>query len=107
MAMDGPPFDATSDGIRLRVRLTPRGGREAVDGLRQLPDGRWVVALRVMAPPVEGAANDAVVAFVAKALGLPKSRLTIAAGQSSRLKSIQIEGEPGDLAARVTAWVGR
>jgi len=104
---DGAPHDIVPDGIRLRVRLTPRGGREGLDGVAQVADGRWALKLRVSAPPVDGAANAAVIAFAAKGLGLAKSRLDIVAGQTSRLKSIHIAGDPADLEARLAAWMAK
>ena len=101
------PYDVAPGGVRLRVRLTPRGGREGLDGVVQLADGRWALKLRVSAPPVDGAANAAVIAFAAKGLGLAKSHLEIVAGQTSRLKSLRIEGDPADLVARLSAWMTR
>lgn len=86
--------------MRLAVRLTPRGGRDAVEGWASGPDGRPYLKARVAAPPVEGEANAALTALLAKALGAPKSAVRIAAGQSGRLKSVEIEGiEAADLAA--------
>jgi uncharacterized protein YggU (UPF0235/DUF167 family) len=99
-------FDVTPDGVRLRVRLTPGAGRAAIDGVAQLPDGRWVLRLRVAAKPVEGAANAAVIALLADALRRPKTSLRIAAGLSSRLKSIEIDGDAADLSARINACAG-
>jgi uncharacterized protein YggU (UPF0235/DUF167 family) len=81
-----------ASNLRLAVRLTPRGGREAIDGWAVDGDGRPYLKVRVAAPPVEGAANVALIAFLAKALGLPKSSLTIASGAGARLKLIDIAG---------------
>ena len=78
--------------LRLAVRLTPRGGRSAVDGWAADPKGRPYLKVRVAAPPVEGAANAALLVFLAKTLGLPKSALAIASGAGARLKLIDIEG---------------
>ena len=78
--------------VRLAVRLTPRGGREAIDGWAVDGDGRPYLKVRVAAPPVEGAANAALIAFLAKSLGLSKSSLTIASGAGARLKLIDIAG---------------
>jgi uncharacterized protein YggU (UPF0235/DUF167 family) len=106
MAGGSQYLDITPQGVRLRVRLTPGAGRAAMDGVTPLPDGRLALRLRVAAKPVDGAANAAVIAFLADALRRPKTSLRIAAGQSSRLKSIEIDGDPADLAARIGAWVG-
>ncbi len=101
----GRPFDVTPDGVRLRGRLTPGASRTGLDGLIELPGGRLALRLRVQAPPVEGAANAAVIAYLAKTLKLSKSSVRIASGQSSRLKTIAIYGDSRDVAARLTAWI--
>ncbi|MFZ5668289.1 MAG: DUF167 family protein [Pseudomonadota bacterium] len=86
--------------MRLAVRLTPRGGRDAVEGWASGPDGRPYLKARVAAPPVEGEANAALTALLARALGAPKSSVRIAAGQGGRLKSVEIEGiDAADVAA--------
>jgi len=71
----------------LRVRVTPRAKRTELDGER---DGALVV--RVTAPPVDGRANAAACGVVASALGLAKSRVTIARGAGSRDKVLRIDG---------------
>ena len=104
--VEGPlAFDRLDDGVRLRVRLTPRARRGGLDGVVQLADGRWAAQLRVAAPPVEGAANEALITVLADSLRLPRSRLTIVAGHASRLKAVAIAGDPGELSARLTAWI--
>ena len=86
--------------MRLAVRLTPRGGRDAIDGWASGPDGRPYLKVRVSAPPVEGDANAALTGLLAKALGVSKSSVRIAAGQTGRLKSVEVEGlDPAGLAA--------
>ncbi len=82
----------------LAVRLTPRGGRDAVDGWAADADGRPYLKVRVSAPPVEGEANAALVAFLAKRLGLSRSAVRVAAGATARLKRLEIDGlSPADL----------
>lgn len=78
--------------MRLAVRLTPRGGRDAVEGWAVDADGRPYLKARVTAPPVEGAANTALIALLSKALGRPRSAFSIAGGQTARLKIVEIEG---------------
>jgi uncharacterized protein YggU (UPF0235/DUF167 family) len=78
--------------MRLAVRLTPRGGRDAIDGWASGPDGRPYLKARVAAPPVEGEANAALTVLLAKALGVSKSAVRIAAGQTGRLKSVEVDG---------------
>lgn len=80
------------ESIRLAVRLSPRGGRDAVDGWALDEAGRPYLKVRVSAPPVEGAANAALEALLAKALGLPRSRVAVARGQTARIKQVEIEG---------------
>jgi uncharacterized protein len=77
---------------RIAVRLTPRGGRDVIEGWATGPDGRSYLKIRVAAPPVEGAANDALVRLVAKSLGLPTRAVRIAGGEHARLKQLEIDG---------------
>ncbi|MBA4012968.1 MAG: hypothetical protein C0481_13960 [Phenylobacterium sp.] len=78
--------------MRLAVRVTPKGGRDGVDGWALDPEGRSYLKVRVSAPPSDGAANAALIAFLAKTLKRPKSALTIVSGESARLKLIEIDG---------------
>jgi uncharacterized protein (TIGR00251 family) len=83
----------TNDG--LEIRLQPRGGRDQVMGER---DG--AVLIRIAAPPVDGKANAALIAFVAKTIGVPKGAVTIIRGETSRNKVILVEGRsPADVRA--------
>ena len=74
------------------MRLTPRGGRDAVDGWAVDADGRRLLKARVAAPPVEGEANAALIRLIAKTLGLPRSAVSIASGEGARVKILRIEG---------------
>ena len=87
--------------MRLPVRVTPKGGRDGVDGWALDPEGRPYLRVRVSAPPSDGAANAAVVALLAKTLKRPKSALRIVSGESARLKLLEIDGldEPAAHAA--------
>ncbi|HEX3364074.1 DUF167 family protein [Phenylobacterium sp.] len=78
--------------MQIVVRVMPRGGRDAVEGWIADADGRPVLKLRVAAAAADGAANAAVLALLAKALGRPKSALRLVAGQTARLKRIEVEG---------------
>jgi uncharacterized protein (TIGR00251 family) len=73
--------------MRLDIRVTPRASRSRIDGVR---DGRLIV--RVTAPPVDSAANAAVIALLAAALDVPKRQISIAHGETSRNKSVEITG---------------
>ncbi|WP_269715485.1 DUF167 family protein [Caulobacter sp. NIBR2454] len=77
---------------RIAVRLTPRGGRDRIDGWDKDAEGRAFLKARVSAPPADGEANAALVILLAKTLGVPKSAITIVAGQTARLKQVEIEG---------------
>ncbi len=78
--------------MRLAVRLTPKGGRDRIDGWARDAAGRPYLKVRVSAPPVDGEANAALIAVVAKALGLPRSAVVLAAGAGARIKSLEIAG---------------
>ena len=77
----------TATGVRMDVRVMPRSARNAIEGLR---DGRLVV--RVTAPPVDDAANEAVVAAIADLLDLPKRAVRIVSGMTARNKTVEIAG---------------
>lgn len=92
------PVSADGEGgARLRVRVTPRAKQSALAGLTEV-DGRPALAIRLAAPPVDGAANKALIAFLSRVLQLPKSSLRIVAGETSRLKVVAMKGcSPGML----------
>ena len=87
--------------MRLTVRVTPRGGRDAVEGWTRDAAGRPVLKVRVAAAAAEGAANAAVIALLAKALGRPKSALSLVAGQTARLKRIEVDISEAELARAI------
>lgn len=78
--------------MRLAVRLTPRGGRDQIDGWARDAAGRVHLKVRVAAPPVDGQANAALEALIAKRLGLPRRSVRIASGDAARLKQLEIDG---------------
>jgi uncharacterized protein YggU (UPF0235/DUF167 family) len=85
-----PPWTLTADGLLLHVRLTPRAGRDGLDGIETLSDGRPVLKARVRVAPEDGKANVALLRLLADALGAPRSRLSLAAGATSRLKTVRL-----------------
>lgn len=97
--MTATPYRVASGGARLDVRLTPKGGRDRIDGLGRLSDGRAVVLARVSAPPEKGAANKALERLVADWLDIPPSRVAISAGDTARLKTLAIEIDEAALVA--------
>ena len=93
------PWEAREGGLALRVRVTPRGGRDAVEGVETLADGRAVLKIRVRVAPEGGGANEAVRRLVAEATGRPASAVTLAAGAATRVKTLLVAGDPAALAA--------
>jgi hypothetical protein len=79
----------------LAVRVTPRSAKPGIGGWRMGADGRDELEVRVAEAPADGAANDAVIKLLAKALGISRSELTIISGTTSRHKRVAI---PFDLA---------
>jgi uncharacterized protein YggU (UPF0235/DUF167 family) len=78
--------------MQIAVRVTPRGGRDGVDGWMRDDAGRLVLKVRVAAAAAEGQANAAVIALLAKALGRPKSAFSLVGGQTARVKRVAVEG---------------
>ena len=93
------PWAVAAGGVTLAVRLTPKGGRDAIDGIEQMADGRAVLKVRVAAPPSEGEANDALIRLLAKALGVPPRDVALAAGATARVKRLTVAGDPASLIA--------
>jgi hypothetical protein len=87
--------------VRLTVRLTPRGGRDAVEGWARDEAGRAYLKVRVAAAPVDGAANAALVKLIARALKRPAGAVSIASGESARIKQLEIEGVDAEALAKV------
>jgi uncharacterized protein (TIGR00251 family) len=98
------PFRPCADGLLLRVRLTPRAGRDAIEGFRVGPDGPHL-KVRVRAVPEDGKANAALIELLAATIGLAKSSLSISTGASSRLKTVHIAGDTKALTDRLAAWL--
>jgi uncharacterized protein YggU (UPF0235/DUF167 family) len=85
--------------MQIAVRVTARGGRDAVEGWVRDDAGRLLLKVRVAAAPAEGQANAAVIALLARTLGRPRSAFALASGQTARVKRIEVEGLVGaDLA---------
>ena len=92
-----PPWRHSTGGISVALRVTPRAGRDDIDGIETLSDGRSVVKLRVRAVADGGEANRAVVQLIAKSLGVPKASVRLLSGATSRLKQIAVDGDPARL----------
>jgi hypothetical protein len=76
--------------VKLRVRATPNARRSEVTGWEDDAQVGKILRVRVAAPPVEGKANEELRDFLAKSLGLPKSKVLLEKGGSSRFKSFEI-----------------
>jgi hypothetical protein len=74
-------------GVRLRVHVQPRASRTEVVGMHG-----DALKIRLAAPPVDGAANDELIRFLAEELEIPKSRASLVAGAASRAKTVLILG---------------
>jgi uncharacterized protein len=99
--MASRPWAVAAGGITLAVRLTPKGGREAIDGVELLADGRAVLKVRVAAPPSEGEANDALIRLIANTLGVPPRDVTLASGATGRVKRLLVTGDGPTLIAEL------
>ena len=100
------PWRYSTEGISVALRVTPRGGRDDIDGVEILANGRSVVKVRVRAIAEGGEANRAVTELIAKALGVPKRSVRVLSGTTSRLKQIAVDGDPrrlGDTLRKLTA----
>jgi len=98
-------WSAAPGGLTVTVRLTPKGGRDCLDGIQAMSDGRVVLKARVRAAPHEGAANDALIALLAKSLGVPPRSVEIASGATSRVKRVHVVGDARVLTATLEKLV--
>jgi uncharacterized protein (TIGR00251 family) len=96
-----PAWRPHADGIEIAVRVTPRASRDAFAAGTEEH-----FAARLGAPPVEGAANAALVPLVAAAFGVPKRAVTLIAGDTARLKRLRVAGDPAALAEIAQALYG-
>ncbi len=87
--MNSPIQSTASGSVRISIYVQPRASRTEVVGLHG-----DAIKIRVAAPPVEGEANEEVVRFLAKKLGVPTSAVTVASGSSSRRKIVEVSGVP-------------
>jgi uncharacterized protein len=95
------PFAATSDGVRLAVRLTPKASAERIVGLADEAGGGVVLKVAVTAAPQGGKANAALLKLLARAFRLPARDFAVVRGASDRRKIVAVTGAPAALAARL------
>lgn len=91
--MSGAAWRTDAGGAILSVRVTPRASRDSI------ATGEQWLAVRLRAPPVDGAANAALIVFLADRLAVPKSAISIVSGESARLKRVRVAGDPERLAS--------
>ena len=104
--MAARPWSADKGGVSLVVRLTPKGGRDAIDGIEPLADGRVVLKVRVRAAPSEGEANAALLKLIARALDVATRDVRLAAGETARIKRITVAGDGPTLIAALEKITG-
>ena len=98
-------FSAHVDHLRLSIRLTPNGGRDAIDGIETDADGNAFLKARVSAVPEDGKANKALIVFLSKKLRVPKSSVSFISGETARKKILRIDGDPEDLKAKLEGLI--
>ncbi len=103
--MDALPYRIERERLLVDVRLTPRGGRDAVEGAETLADGRAVLKARVRAVPEDGKANAALESLIAAALGIGRSQVAVVQGKTARLKTVAVEGDPARLSAGLARFL--
>ena len=92
---DAPRITVTATGVRFDVRVQPRASRSKVVGIHDAATG-GAIKIALAAPPVDGAANDALVEFLADALGVPKRAVRLVHGEASRNKTLDADGVTAD-----------
>ena len=105
MAAATSPIEPVAEGVRVALKVTPKAARAGVTGVATDVAGHAVLKVRVTAPPAGGKANAALVKLLAKAWKLPRGALKVVAGGKDRRKTLLVEGDPAELAPRLTAWL--
>jgi uncharacterized protein (TIGR00251 family) len=99
------PLSLGPRGVTLALRVQPGAGRDAILGPVADAAGAMALKVKVAAPAEDGRANAAVLALLAKSLGLPKSALSLVKGERDRSKVVAFAGDPAALAPRIAAWL--
>jgi len=101
------PWTAAPDGVVVAVRLTPRSGRDALEGIERRADGQAVLKARVRAAPFEGEANAALCRLIASTLGVAQRQVELVAGATARIKRVRIAGETAAIIAALEKMTKR
>jgi uncharacterized protein len=96
------PWMSAPGGVVIDVRLTPRGGRDAIEGVERRADGRALLKARVRAAAHDGMANAALCRLLADALHIAPRHVSLAAGATARIKRIRVAGDGARLSAELT-----
>ncbi len=99
------PFRPSPDGVRVRLKVTPKAKRSQFGGLLDEPDGGKALKLSVTAAPEAGKANEAVIALLAQEWGVAKSAISVVSGATDRRKLVEIRGPSQDLLAGLQGWL--
>jgi len=91
--------------VQISVRVQPGARKAAVEGVVHDATGAPAIKVRVPEPPHDGKANAAVVRLLARAWGVPKSRLHLVAGARNRTKTLFLDGPPATTLTRLNAWL--
>lgn len=105
--MSASPVAHRPGGIELALKVTPRAGRDRVEGVVVDAAGAAWLAVKVAAPAEGGKANRAVLALLAERLGVPASVAELSAGANARWKRILVSGDAAELARRAATlgWI--
>jgi uncharacterized protein (TIGR00251 family) len=95
-----------ADGVRVAIRLMPRGRGDRVEALVQGADGAAVLQVSVTAPPADGRANDALLRLLAKEWGVPRRDIAIVSGPKNRNKIVHVSGDPEALMSKLAVLPG-
>lgn len=104
--MTGRPWRAGGRGLLVAVKATPRANKTEATGIESDAHGRPVLRLRVKAPPVDGAANKAILRWFSDTLGVSKSSVAIASGETARIKQVEVTGDAQALSVVLETLIG-
>lgn len=99
------PLRPVSGGVTVRVRVTPRGGADRIDGPGADASGTPFLRVRVSAVAEKGRANDAMLKMLARAWRVPRSTLSVISGETGRTKLVSVSGDTDRLMADLGAWL--
>ena len=100
------PWASSAEGLVVTVRLTPKGGRDAIEGIEALADGQSVLKARVRAAASDGEANDALQRLLARTLDIAPRDIVLVAGRTSRIKRLLVRGDAHAVARKLEGIAG-